>query len=66
MNPRVASPQVMIRAVALAGLLCSSPLPARAQFWGAPQQQQPPGGGFFGGGGWPWGQQPAPRYQPER
>jgi uncharacterized protein (TIGR02301 family) len=64
MNPRVASPQVMIRAVALAGLLCSSPLPARAQFWGAPQQQQPPGGGFFGGGGWPWGQQPAPRYQP--
>jgi uncharacterized protein (TIGR02301 family) len=64
MNPRVASPQVMIRAVALTGLLCSSPLPARAQFWGAPQQQQPPGGGFFGGGGWPWGQQPAPRYQP--
>lgn len=64
MKRRVASPQDVIRVVALAGVLYSSPSPALAQFWGAPQQQQPPGGGFFGGGGWPWGQQPPPRQQP--
>jgi uncharacterized protein (TIGR02301 family) len=67
MTGRISLPRHVIGALALAGLLCSSPVPARSQFWGAPQQQQPPGGGFFGGGGWPWGQQqpaPAPRYDP--
>jgi uncharacterized protein (TIGR02301 family) len=66
MNGRVFLPRDLVRAIALAGLLCSPPLPALGQFWGAPQQQQLPGGGFFGGGGWPWARQPAPapRYQP--
>jgi uncharacterized protein (TIGR02301 family) len=66
MNARVSLPQKLARAVALLGLLGAAPLPALAQFWGAPQQQQ--GGGLFGGGGggggWPWGQQPPPRQQP--
>ena len=66
MKGRVSSPQDSLRAVVLAGILCSLPMQALAQFWGAPPQQQQPGGGFFGGG-WPWGgQQPAQRPPPPR
>jgi len=54
MKGLVALARIISPIAALAVVL--SPLPAEAQFWGAPQQQQQPGG-FFGGGGWPWGQQ---------
>ena len=57
-------PAGRVLVIGLTAMVMSSPLPALAQFWGAPQQQQQPGGGFFGGGGWPWGQQPPPRYEP--